>query len=392
MKWVSSISEREDTPAALGEVIEGVRAGLAGADPTVLMVFASSEHMIAYADLPGDLLKALPASALAGCSADGVIGGGIEAEHRPALAVLAGVLPDVTADARRIPTTKLPGDGEEERWHELLGVDPHHDPHFIVLADPFSHTTGDWLRVFDRAYPEATKVGGLVSGSEMPEGVALFTNDDAEHQGVTILSLRGNVRLDPIIAQGCKPIGEPMIITSCEGNRIYGIDQKRPGEVLRSIWSGLSEADRELFGHSLFVGLESRDQVEYAHGDFLIRHLVGLHDDGQALAVAADIERWQVIRFHLRDRDASAEDLTRQLTQYRDANARPEGAVLFSCLGRGEQLYGRPNHDSDLFRETLGDIPLGGFFGNGEIGPVAGHTYTHAYTSAFGVFRPKTER
>ena len=65
------------------------------------------------------------------------------------------------------------------------------------------------------------------------------------------------------------------------------------------------------------------------------------------------------------------------------------GALLFSCLGRGEYLFQRPNHDSDLFRERVGDIPLGGFFCNGEIGPVSGTTYAHGYTSAFGVFTSK---
>lgn len=391
MKWVSCISEREETPAALDEVIERVRAGLGGDEPTVLLVFASSEHMTSFADLPGDVLKALPAKALVGCSGGGIIGGGIEAEQRPALAVLAGVLPDVTVDARRIATSQLPKTADAERWHELLAVHPDEDPHFVVLADPLSNAKHDWLRGLDRAYPNATKVGGLVSGSQMAEGLALFTNDDAEHQGVSILSVRGNVRLDPIIAQGCKPISEPMLITSCEGNRIYGIDQKKPGEVLRSIYETLHDDDRELFGSSLFVGLQTRDQVEYAHGDFLIRNIVGMLKDGDAIAVAADFERWQVMRFHLRDRYASAADLAVQLTHYVEglATVRPQGALLFSCLGRGEHLYGQPNHDSDLFRQKLGDVALGGFFCNGEIGPVAGHTYTHAYTSAFGVFCPK---
>ena len=78
------------------------------------------------------------------------------------------------------------------------------------------------------------------------------------------------------------------------------------------------------------------------------------------------------------------------LNRYKDEensqNAR--GALLFSCLGRGQDLYGKPNHDSDMFRDKLGDIPLGGFFCNGEIGPVGNATFLHGYTSSFGIFRP----
>ena len=65
------------------------------------------------------------------------------------------------------------------------------------------------------------------------------------------------------------------------------------------------------------------------------------------------------------------------------------GSLLFSCLGRGVHLYGRADHDTDVARRHLGDVPLGGFFCNGEIGPIQGTTFLHGYTSAFGLFRPR---
>jgi small ligand-binding sensory domain FIST len=61
---------------------------------------------------------------------------------------------------------------------------------------------------------------------------------------------------------------------------------------------------------------------------------------------------------------------------------------MFSCVGRGQHLYGEPDHDSRMFRQHLGPVPLGGFFCNGEIGPVRTRTYLHGYTSSFGIFRP----
>jgi small ligand-binding sensory domain FIST len=53
-------------------------------------------------------------------------------------------------------------------------------------------------------------------------------------------------------------------------------------------------------------------------------------------------------------------------------------------------LYGAPNHDTDLFRRHLGPVPIGGFFCAGEIGPVAGATHLHGYTSSIGIFRPSS--
>ena len=63
------------------------------------------------------------------------------------------------------------------------------------------------------------------------------------------------------------------------------------------------------------------------------------------------------------------------------------GALIFSCLGRGENLYEKPDFDSGLFQRYFANVPLAGFFGNGEIGPVGGRTFLHGYTSAFALFR-----
>jgi small ligand-binding sensory domain FIST len=101
------------------------------------------------------------------------------------------------------------------------------------------------------------------------------------------------------------------------------------------------------------------------------------------------------VRFHLRDAEASAEDLHAVLTGYESSLPKTDavsGALLFSCLGRGEHLYKQPNFDTGVFKQHLGEVPVGGFFCNGEIGPVGGSTFLHGYTSSFGLFRPRKPR
>ena len=85
--------------------------------------------------------------------------------------------------------------------------------------------------------------------------------------------------------------------------------------------------------------------------------------------------------------------ISRSASRYRadrDGLGAPAGALLFSCLGRGAWLYGVPDHDSDAFRRHVGSVPLGGCFCNGEIGPVERRAFLHGYTSAFGLFRPRS--
>jgi small ligand-binding sensory domain FIST len=58
------------------------------------------------------------------------------------------------------------------------------------------------------------------------------------------------------------------------------------------------------------------------------------------------------------------------------------GALLFSCTGRGESLFGTPDHDVATVRGALGIDAVGGFFAAGEIGPVGGRSHLHEFTAS----------
>jgi small ligand-binding sensory domain FIST len=170
------------------------------------------------------------------------------------------------------------------------------------------------------------------------------------------------------------------------------LDGQAPMEVLRNMLQVLPERDQELIRHSLFLGVVTDELIENpAQGDFLVRNVVGMDQSTGSLAIGEMLKEGQLVQFHLRDAETSTDDLQAVLTRYADEHRENDipGALLFSCLGRGQYLYGRANHDTDMFRDKLGDVPLGGFFCNGEIGPVSGTTFLHGYTSSFGLFRPK---
>jgi small ligand-binding sensory domain FIST len=173
------------------------------------------------------------------------------------------------------------------------------------------------------------------------------------------------------------------------------LDGQRPLAILQELFAGLSEKDRRIFRHSLFLGvvMDPRRQ-SYGPGDFLIRNILAADEESGCLAVGALIRENAVVQFHLRDADTSAEDLdsllARHVRERGESEIRPAGALLFSCLGRGSHLYGRADHDTQAFRRRVGEVPLGGFFCNGEIGPVQGRTYLHGYTSAFGLFHARS--
>ena len=398
MKWSSAVSEREALADAFGECADKALCELGGLDADLVAVFVSPHYAGEYAALPALVAERFGGAMLIGCSGGGIIGASREVENRQGLALTAAHMPGVTLTPFHIYGDDLPdGDAPPDEWGALIGAPIGEEAHFLLLADPFSMQGERLLMGLDYAYPRGVKIGGLASGAQQPGGNALYLDGEMRTSGTAGLAISGNVRIDTVVAQGCRPIGDTLHITACNRNILLELDGRTPFEALKEIFIGLDERDRELAQHSLFLGVvmdELNDRPQL--GDFLIRNIIGVDAQRGAIAVGEMLKEGQTVQFHLRDARTSSQDLFELLERY--ASGLPEhleraqgesGALLFQCLGRGEYLYGRPNHDSEMFGELVGRMPLTGFFCNGEIGQVGDATFLHGYTSSFGIFRPR---
>lgn len=389
MKWASSMSLATDSYEAISACLASLKQDLMGADPHLVLVFASLHHRQAFPHLGKEIATGLNAQQVLGCTGGGIVGDGQEVEHRAALSVCAAVLPGVQVQSFHFEDADLPEEIEPEALLQYLDVPA--ESRFILLPDPFSTRSEQLLRLMDLAFPGTAKIGGLASGGRMAGMHALFVDDRVHTQGTVGLALSGNLRMETVVAQGCRPIGQPMFITSCQDNLLMRLNDRSPREVLRELYQTLDENDQALFRHSLFLGLEMKLKEDaYTQGDFLIRNILSLDPASGAMRIGTQLFETAVAQFHLRDADTSREDLDLRLRDAVTRNGEPawSGALMFSCLGRGKELYGIPNHDSDAIRHHLGELPVAGFFCNGEIGPVQGQTYLHGYTSSIGLFRP----
>lgn len=391
MKWVSHISTNSNIEVCVEEAVAAVNQQLAGKEAHLTVIFVSPHFSGDYKRIPSLIRAGMNPGKLFGCSGGGIIGAGREIEQAPAFSMTCAHLPDVSIQPIRTDTMTLPDqDTGPSVWREWLGVAVEASPKFIFLADPFSFRGEEFLAGVDFAYPDSRKVGGLASGAQGQGGNALYLDEEIFSSGLVGLALSGNIELDTIVAQGCRPIGRPMKITKCAHTMLAELEGKPPMELLEEIYETLNESDRKLLQTSLFLGIEMDPMKDDPQaGDFLIRNLMGVDRETGAISIGALLREGQLVQFHLRDKVMSAEDLDHMLTRYKTGGATGDarGALLFSCLGRGQYLYGTPNHDSEMFRDKLGDIPIGGFFCNGEIGPVGKTTFLHGYTSSFGIFK-----
>lgn len=407
-QWLNTFSTCPSLEGAIADVVEQLRGSLSK-NPDVGIVFISSAYASEYPRLVPLLREALPMGCLIGCGGGGVIGtdadgSAQEVEQNPALSLSVGVFSGVTVHPFYLPATQLPDpDSPPQAWIDCVGVDPQTQPAFILLADPMQANITDVLEGLDFAYPAAVKLGGLASAGMMgvPNGLFFDAPQAPElgllREGTVGIALSGKIRLDTIVAQGCRPIGEVYRVEAGDRNILLQLSTqddstlRSPLDLLRDLIESLDEGDRTLAQNSLFIGVV-RDvfKRELGRGDFLIRNLLGVDPKQGAIAIGDRVRIGQRIQFHLRDAKTSADDLEGHLQEHlaHSPHPAPAGALLFSCLGRGAGLYGQPNFDSQLFQRYFGTIPVGGFFCNGEIGPVGQSTFLHGYTSVFGLIRP----
>ena len=117
----------------------------------------------------------------------------------------------------------------------------------------------------------------------------------------------------------------------------------------------------------------------------MVRNIIGGDPKTGALKIGAIPRVGQTIQFQLREKDAADEDLCLRSEALRVREGVPLAMVCFSCGGRGQGLFGIPNHDAGILEDTFGPVPVAGFFCNGEFGPVAGVNFLHGYTASVAV-------
>ncbi len=392
MHWASAMGLGAELAAAAAEATAQLERDYGMRRPGLVIAFASAAYGSAIEKLPQLLRPWLGDALLVGCNAAGLIGGGLEEEEEPGIALLAGQLPEAAFTTLHLEQATLPPlVSSREHWWRMLDVGPEAAASFVLLADPGTIDAETCARGIDRAFPGATVIGGLSSGAEAQGTARLFARDEIHRSGGVLLALTGNVVIDPVLAQGCKPIGDPLFVTAGDGNLISELDGRRPKELLTALFSELDEQDREGFGEALCIGLAlpGPRQIVGA-GDFLMRNVLGLDPDSGALWIGSRVVKNAVVQFHLRDGRAASQELEARLGESLAARPRPEAALLFACAGRGRNLFGVTGHDSGTLRRRI-DIPVAGMFSAGEIAPIQGATFLHGYSSAFGLIRPRAK-
>lgn len=370
-----------DHAAATRVAVEAALDGLSG-PPDLLAVFASGES-VDDLDLVGPLAQQISGAAhVIGCSAAGVCGAGQAVLGEPGVSAWAAVLPDVTMRVFHLEVMRS-ADGLA-----ILGLPQAREDETAALlfADPFSFPVVSFVERSAEALPGMVLAGGLAGGagtSPRAGSARLYLDGRSIDRGAVGMLFAGAPG-QVVVSQGCRPVGPEMVVTRVDGNVLLELAGAPALRRLREVLAALTPQERLSFGGGPQLGLAMDEyQDEHEIGDYLIRAVIGIDEQREALAVGDVVEVGRTVRFQLRDADAARADLRLRLGAAQDA----QGALLISCNGRGPGMFGTADSDVTLVAECLGGIPVAGLFAGGEIGPVSGQNWLHSFTASVLAFR-----
>jgi small ligand-binding sensory domain FIST len=379
------LSTGPDPRLAAIEAGQEAHAALRGARADVVCVFASGTHLAAPEATLEGVHEALAPPVLVGCGAGGVVGDGREVERGTAVAVWAAALGEGRADAFHLDVTQGPDAIAVGGLPELDDTTA-----VVLLPDPYSFPTDLVLGELARRAPGVPVLGGIASARTLDGNAALFLGDRLCGDGAVGLAFAG-VEVMPCVSQGAAPVGPELTVTAAEGHVIRELAGRRALDTLREAIESLDPDQQALVASGLLLGIViDGGKPEYQQGDFLVRGVIGADPEAGTLTVGARVHEGTVVRLHARDAVSADRDLRAALGLRREAlgGGMPAGALVFTCNGRGEAMFGMPDHDAITLDEELAGAPAAGFFAAGEIGPVGGDPFLHGFTATVAVFPP----
>ncbi|MEQ1663491.1 MAG: FIST N-terminal domain-containing protein [Thiobacillus sp.] len=296
----------------------------------------------------------------------GVCATGTEYLETPAMAVMLGEFDPSTFFM--LPVMKTPQD--------IADSVPDAAYFALVHGDPANARTQELIEGLSARVSSGFVVGGLSSSN----GETAQICDGLVSGGLSGVLFSEQVKLATRLTQGVSPLGGRHQVTAATRNVIGSLDHRPALDVMKEEIGEVLARDLRRAAGYIFVGLPVRGSDT---GDYLVRNILGVDPQSHLVAIGEAVEPGDELLFCRRDQQTAEDDLLRMLEAIRSQLAAPiRGGVYCSCLGRGEHIFGTPNRELGLIRDTLGDFPLVGFFANGEIS----HNRLYGYTGVLTLF------
>ncbi|HYN55457.1 MAG TPA: FIST C-terminal domain-containing protein, partial [Methylotenera sp.] len=137
----------------------------------------------------------------------------------------------------------------------------------------------------------------------------------------------------------------------------------------------------------LIMAIYAKNAEAINTGEFNQTSVISYDDDNGSITLAQPLETGQFLSWGFRDKMLAEADLTLVSHQLMEAlGATPDFGLLISCLGRGPYFYGGIDRDLNVLTQQFPNMPLLGFYGNGEIASIGGINQLLPYSAVLSLF------
>lgn len=381
-RFAASLQTVEDTSAAIREACRAAQSAL-GVDAHLAVVFFSPHHLAQAEHIAEAIVRETGCRTILGCNGESVLGDSREIEDEPGLSLWLGHLPGTQLHSFHLRYQRSEDGGRMEGWPDDLPATWPAGSMLLTVGDPYSFPADLLLHRLNQDQPKAVVMGGMASGAAGPGAGRLLVGDKVVQAGASAVLIHSGTPVRTVVSQGCRPIGQPFVVTKSERNIIFEMGGKPALRRLQEVYHALSPEDQQAARGGLHLGrVVNEYQEKFDRGDFLIRNVLGGDEETGAIAIGDYVRVGQTVQFHIRDEATADNDLKELLAEAGSA----QGALLFTCNGRGTRLFSAPNHDAEAVQQAMGNIPLAGFFAQGELGPIAKKNFVHGFTASLALF------
>jgi small ligand-binding sensory domain FIST len=386
-------------------------------------LFVGPKHADSFGIIAKEAAKKMgPQTNLLALVGGGIVGGNEKVEHDDSsrscssMSLLAGILPrgshadlfSVYANEKDVASV-IPTRISSSSSLSLSSSSNYRPPSYFVFPDPYSTKLNQVLQALDKL--GAVVAGGVSVPLTMNHPSVAIQGKVLPTGSIVGVCLGGNIGLQTIVAQGCRPVGPTFTVTNIQGNAIHELDYESAIQQLERAVRVAPKEDQELVRNfGVLGGVHRHDAKEDENDvqDYLIRQVLGFRPQSGSILVGGLVKKGDSFRFHVRSADSAREDMhlmisrakTERLFMGTGSLGEPMCALQISSIARGQELFGSPNIDLQnvqrLFEDSTlsldeddaqddsehGDVdggvdndnpelpPVAGFFANGEIGPV----------------------
>lgn len=246
----------------------------------------------------------------------------------------------------------------------------------VIHGNPNQYGFPQTFKQLCAQLPNTFFVGGLSSsGGNTPQVI-----NHVHEPLVSGMLFADNTGITVSHTQGCSAMENKHIITKCDKNLVIELDHKPALDVFKEDVGEVLAKDLEKVNGYIFAGLP----VQHSDTkDYLVRNIIGFDLNNSVIAIGDYVEEGGSILFCRRDGNSAVKDMQRMLQNIKSRiTGTPKGALYYSCLARGRNQFGEESAELKMIQEQLGDIPLVGFFANGEIL----HNRLYGYTGVLTLF------